>query len=436
VAAGPWLYTVLALILIGEFTLPLLGEEAVATFRVEVMYAFFLSLVAASPVIIVGVREFSDEVYRRRYGDVRTLYVATLAASCFLALVAATCTLSLLIDVERIAAIVGALSAGILSCTWVSVAFSSVLRDYRQLTFAFSVGLAVGAVLAISAARSGLGPTGMVGGFAVGFLVVFTWGSTRILATFDQPISGGARPTKVLLPLLKRHPALAFGGLASAAGIWVDKWVLWLSPHAETTASGFKYLPQYEAAMFVAALTLVPALALFVANLETTFFGRYRDYLEAVERHATLSRLEHLASGVETATTKSIASIITMQAAICGAVFLSAPAIVDRAGLHFAQIGTLRAALIGGLFHVAFVCCSSIVLFFDRSALYALLQVLFVVLVALMTWASALAGVDVLGLGYMFAAVIAACVAFVAFSATLRDANLLVFIGNANRQSG
>src|SRR3954449_4410485 len=80
VAAGPWLYTVMAILVIGEAAAPVMSEEALASFRVLVVYVFSLSLVGTAPIAMVGTRVLADALYRRQYGDVRALFALTLLA--------------------------------------------------------------------------------------------------------------------------------------------------------------------------------------------------------------------------------------------------------------------------------------------------------------------------------------------------------------------
>ena len=58
IAAGPWLFTILALATITLLTEEIAGRATVATFRVVVIYAFGVSLVLTAPVTIVATRRW------------------------------------------------------------------------------------------------------------------------------------------------------------------------------------------------------------------------------------------------------------------------------------------------------------------------------------------------------------------------------------------
>ena len=44
---------------------------------------------------------------------------------------------------------------------------------------------------------------------------------------------------------------------------------------------GLVHAPLYDSAMFIAYLAIIPALALFVTHVETSFFEKYRAYYDS-----------------------------------------------------------------------------------------------------------------------------------------------------------
>jgi uncharacterized membrane protein len=129
-------------------------------------------------------------------------------------------------------------------------------------------------------------------------------------------------------------------------------------------------------------------------------------------------------------TLSSISGIMIPQAAICAVVALTAPLIIDLLGMQFRQVGLLRFGVVGASFQFLFMTCSSLTLYFDRRMVFLTLQVIYLALNAGFTLASLMIGMNYLGLGFLFASVIAAALAYLALADTLFRLDYLTFIAN------
>lgn len=431
IAAGPWLYTIIAIFLISYITAPVVGAEVVATFRILLIYVFSLSLVATAPVIMIGTRVLADALHRRRYGEIRALYCVTLVACSAATLALSALVLLALLDVAAPVALAGIAGAQVVCLLWVALAFCGAVRDYLHITLAFATGLGAGAALAIAAAFGQLGPAAMVCGVGCGFLLIVLWLSARFLATFPEPCAD-LRPARVaMVARLRSSPALAVGACASAIGTWADKWIMWNGSFGERVSAGLIHAPLYDSPMFVASLTIIPALALFVTSLETSFFESYHAYFRAIEQHATLRRIAARVSAIESETRRTLISIMTIQVALCVVVLLMSPVLVQVFNLQFQQIDILRMGSVGALFHFLFIVCSTIVAFFDAVFLYAGLHVLFTLCLIASTSFFASSQMETLALGYMGTCILLGLLSLVPFLHVLRTVNFRVFVGSA-----
>lgn len=431
VSAGPWLYTVMAILVIGEAAGPVMGEEALATFRVLVVYVFSLSLVGTAPVAMVGTRVLADALYRRQYDDVRALFALTLLGGSAATLALSAFVFLFLVATTPEVAAVGIAASQIVSMVWVGLAFCGAVRDYLQVTLAFALGLLAAVGLAVTAALSGSGPVAMMWGFAAGFVVVFLWLTASFAATFPAPCRTLSTARAAFLQRLRGSPSLAIGALAGGLSVWIDKWIIWMSSYGERVDAGLIHAPLYDGPMFIASLTVVPALALFVTSLETTFFDRYRTYFQSIDNHATLKTIRRQAQILERETTRTLAGIMMVQTALCIIVVLTAAAIVEAVGLQFRQIGVLRMGTVGALFQYLFMSCSALLIFFDATRIYAVLQVIFLATLAGLTLAFSELEPSTLGAGYMVACITAGFASLFALMRVLRSIDFRVFVGSA-----
>ena len=100
----------------------------------------------------------------------------------------------------------------------------------------------------------------MLLGFSGGLAYILFLLIARVLAEYPYQV---AHPFR-FLSQFRQYWELALGGLLYNAAIWVDKWVMWFAPDSEVLASGMVSYPDYDTAMFLAYLSIVPSMAVFV----------------------------------------------------------------------------------------------------------------------------------------------------------------------------
>lgn len=429
IAAGPWLFTILALATITLVTDRVAGSETLATFRIVVIYAFAVSLVLTAPVTIVATRLVADSLWLRRPEDVRPLLFAAFAAAVVVT-AAGSLLLVLVFAPPRRIALALACGAMLVGLIWVVLSFCGAVRDYRAVTVSFFVGLSVSMAASIGAAIKGFGAAGIAAGFLLGLVITFLGLTSRVLATFPQPLADPKQGLDRLLAGVRDYWQLAAGAFAGTAGVWIDKWIFWFSDAGERLGVGLVHAPLYDSAMFIASLGIIPALSAFVVKLETDFFEHYQQYYATISQHGTYSQIEDARSRLHGFTLDNLTLITVGQVGVCAVLALTAPLIIDALGLQFRQVAILRYGALGAVFQFVFIACSAMMLFFDRRGRYLALQCLFLALVAGLTLASVRLGEDTYGGGYFLACLIAGFVAYVMADRTFDRLNYLTFIGN------
>lgn len=429
IAAGPWLFTILALAGIGITTERLVGLDRLAEFRVVIIYAFAVSLVLAAPVTIVATRLVADALWLKRPADVRPLLIASLAV----ALGAVGLGSVMLAAFFRTPIVVAApLVAGsmLVGLIWVVLAFCGAVRDYNGVTIAFLLGLLTAVATSIGAAILGGGAMAMVWGFLVGLAVTFFGLVGRVLAIFPQPVADPLAGFSGLAAGFAAYWRLALGALAGTAGVWIDKWLIWFSDWGEVLPIGLHHAPLYDSAMFIASLGIIPALAAFVLRLETDFFARYQRYYATIGGHGTYSQIEDARRHMHEHTLENLALVTIGQIGLTAVLVLMAPLLIEALGLQFRQVSILRYGALGAVFQFIFIACSAMLLFFDRRRTYLRVQLVFLAAMASCTWATLLAGEEYHGVGYFVACLATSLVAYRLADRTFGDLNYLTFIGN------
>lgn len=429
IAAGPWLFTIVSLAVITLISEPLAGAEALANFRVVIIYAFATSLVLSAPVTIVATRVVADALWLRKPERVPELLIGgyLLAVA---AVVPGAVALVLYFRVPLHLGLALLSASSMVALIWVALSFCGAVRDYNGVTWSFLSGLLVAVVMSILAAVRELGAPYMVWGFVTGLSVTFLGLTLRVVSTFPQPVRNPLAGVWELVAAFGRYRHLALGALAGTAGVWVDKWMFWFSPVGEHVTGGFVHAPLYDSAMFISSLTMIPALASFVVRLETEFFERYQNYYAIIQGHGTINQIEAARARLASYTLDNLVLVTLAQVGICAAVVLLAPGIVDALHLQFRQIAILRYGALGAVFQFILIAATSMLIFFDRRRLFLWLQVLFLALNAGLTVVTLAFGEDYYGVGYFASCLIVSFIAYLAADRTFMRLNYLTFIGN------
>jgi uncharacterized membrane protein len=437
IAAGPWLFTVTALGLISALADGFTPAPVVDGFRIVVIYSFAVSLVVTSPIVLVATRMAGDAIFTREFGRIQPLFFAGLLGAAAATSVVSLALYGALFSLPPTTVIAASSCTTLVGMIWVALAFCGAVHDYKGITLAFLVGLGIAVGTTLAAVKLASGWDGMIWAFNAGLIVVLAGLTSRVLATFPDPTADIADAMDDLLAGMLRHRALAVSGLVGALAIWIDKWVMWHAPERIVHELGLVHMPLYDSAMFTAYLTVIPAMALFVTHVETTFLDCYRRYYSAIRNHATLLQIEGLGEELKRVVLTSLGRITGIQAALCLAVVMGAPAIVQATGLWFQQVGILRLGAVGALFQFLFFAATALLLFFDRPGRFLALQTTFLVLQSGLAYLTLELGQPYYGYGHLAACVICAALALAVLERTMEDLTYITFVlANArSRQS-
>ncbi|HYD99725.1 MAG TPA: exopolysaccharide Pel transporter PelG [Alphaproteobacteria bacterium] len=425
IAAGPWLFTIFALAGIGVYGQQLAGLEEIGLFRLIVIYNFCFSLTFSGPIVIVATRWLADAIFAKQVEDAPGMLVGGMVLSLGLQAPLAAGFYLWLADMApalKAAAVVNYL---LICAIWLISVFLTALKDYVTVTAAFAAGMLV-AFLAAVALAPDFGATGALLGFSLGLSLILFGLIARVQAEYPYP----PRRLFAFIPYFRRYWELALGAFAYGLAIWVDKWLMWFAPERELRAGVLAYHPTYDSAMFLAYLTIVPSMAMFVMTIETGFYERYQRFFGDMLQHATLSRirLNHVAlsRGLEA----GLRNVMMLQSCLSLIAILAAPRAFDLLGIDYLQLGIFRFGVLGALFHTMLMFCCIVLSYFDLRRDVLALQILYLLVNAAASWIAQNAGFEYYGYGYFAASLICALAAFAVMIARVRRLPYIAFVTN------
>ncbi len=399
-SAGPWLFTVLALGTIALLGKMLVGTDVLFDFRVILIYNFSFSLVIAGPIFMIVTRYLSDSIYRRDisnavgmlFGALILLWAIELVIAGSFYFFYARLGLSL-----TISAIVNFL---LLSAVWLIGIFISALRNYRLITRAFLIGMIATVIVSMALAGS-YGTTGILNGFSFGLSVIVALLLGNVMAEYPHPI----RRPFAFMPYFGKYWEIALSGFVYNTAIWADKWMMWFAPEASKMPNNLLIYPLYDSTMFIAYLTTVPAMALFLFSTETRFFESYTRFYRDIEQKASFAKIQKNHQAITRAIFGSAGQFFILQGSIAFLGMVMAPEIISLLEGNYLQVGMLRYGLFGAFFQILTLFLLVLLTYFDNRKACLLIQSVFLVTNILFTWASIKAGFSYYGFGYFLSTV-------------------------------
>jgi len=335
ICCGPWIITVLALAYLGG--------------NVLVTYCYALSLITTGGLVMIVTRYLADRLYEDdSLSHLPTLLGVLMLNSPLQGLFALLFVFLLPMPV--------ALKAGFISLfvcisnTWLVMAFLGAVRAYRSIVEAF----ALGGLLAL------LGEVG----YFIGQGVVLLWMLRVLFAEFT--LTRG--PDFTFVGYLRRYPWLFLAGTLLNLCVWSGVFVYWTSPLATWHYGLPSYYPTHDLALFLALLSILPALVLFFVKTETEFYEGYRAFFGGIVYvKVPLAELTRRKAEMVDSLKRGLSDVIKVQ----GIVTLLLVAWTS---------GPLRSCLVAAFFFALFQGASTILLYYEAYRSVAVAALLLVVL--------------------------------------------------------
>lgn len=419
---GPWLATSVYMQLLNYAEIPGVSTEIRRNFQTFVLYGYCGSMILTGILQLGVARHVGDRIY---LGDPKGLAPSYASAS-LLALLFHGLVAAIFVAVTRpdpLLAFAEISFFGSLALVWTGMIFLGVVRNFVLIFTSFVAGMAASFLLSWHLGpRAGL--PGLLLGFAAGhgLIAAALGGALRAEFPADRAFDFG------FLRTMARHPGLILTGLAYAGGVWIDKIVFWLSPHAVHSGMGVRSFPVYDNAAFLAYLTATPSLALVFIRLEVSFHEKYSRFYGAIREGADLRTIRQCRQDIGRSFRLTFGRLVIFQAAISSLAILLAPEILRWVRLDWSLYYSFRFLCIGAMLQVLMlaVLLAAIHLAFTRIALGMTLA--YFLTAAVGTWLSLLAGPEFYGIGNLLAGLAGLGSGYPAVSRALADLESRTFM--------
>jgi uncharacterized membrane protein len=400
IAAGPWILSITGLIAIGVFSLSVVvPDRRITEFHVTVTWIMALSLILTGPLQLSFTRWVADQLFAKR----DALVLPNFSGALLLVQIAAgalgiplfACGLGEASALYRATAISGFVVA---SDIWIATIFLSGLKEYRAIVALF--GLGYGVSVAAAMWMRWLGAEGLLLGWVIGqtlmligmlVLVARRFRAERLVA-FDF-LRPGAMFT-----------ALIWIGLMYNASIWADKFVFWLHPSTGEQVLGLLHAsPIYDLPIFLAYLSIVPGMAVFLMRFETDFVEAYDAFYDGVRSGASLGQIAMLRDAMALSIRGGLGDIVKVQAITLLAMAAFAPTVFAWFHIPSLHLPLFYVDSVAASFQVLLLAVMNVLFYLDRRRENILLMAVLLLLVPLLSLASLGFGARFFGYGFALA---------------------------------
>lgn len=400
--AGPWLFTILVLGIVTAICSYYLNNDAMTSFRLIIMYNFAFSLVLSAPVFMLATHYLADVIYHNREPAAPGILIGSLALIYLIQLPLVALFYFYYADVTHALALSAIINYMLVASIWLTTIFFSVFKAPK--TFAYSV--LAGVVITITTASlltKEFGTTGMINGFNIGLSCMLASLLACVLAHYPHTL----QYPLIWLHYLRKYWEIALGGLLYSCALWVDKWIMWLNaPEAQSLANHMISYPQYDSALFLAYLTIIPAITLFMFSIEPHFFRHYAQFFHDIKHKATFRGIRHDHRHIIQSIIESSRNLLILQGSITILALFTAPALLEFFKVSTALTEIFRYGAAGAFFHIMLLFITIILAYFDNRKLALSIQLLFLLTNAGFTWFSLQAGTAYYGAGYCAASIL------------------------------
>ena len=301
----------------------------------------------------------------------------------------------------------------IMSVIWIATVFLSGVKQYRAIVLLYLVGYGVSVAAAL--ALRGLGLEGLLAGFVVGQVILFAGMQTIILRNFPTPRGMSFEVFDKKL----RYPTLIWIGFLYNFGTWIDKFIFWYWPPTSQAIIGpLRASVIYDLPVFMAYLSIIPGMAVFLVRIETDFVEHYDGFYTGVRQGGSLERIERHRNGMLETVRAGMFEIVKIQSIAILLLFVIGERLLAWLQISDLYLPLLYVQTIAAALQVLFLSILTVYFYLDKRKVVLALCLLFVVGNSVLTTWSLRLGPEFYGYGFALSLLIVVLAGFMALERT------------------
>jgi uncharacterized membrane protein len=330
ISSGPWVLSIVGIMLVGVLSIgTVIPALRVTQFLVSVTYIMAASLIVTGFLQLMFTRFIADRLFEERDEAVLPNLLGALLLTLVVCSALGSLVLVTLFGGEDFTYRLLMLSAFVMQCgVWVVVVFLSGMKEYRRIVAAFFAGYSI--TVAMALILRGFGLHGLLSGFVIGQVVLLG----LLLALVVHYYPGRQLLAFEFLGRDKIYLSLAATGFFYNFGIWADKFIFWMyPPTSEAVIGPLRASLIYDLPIFLAYLSIIPGMAVFLVRIETDFVEAYDNFYNAVREGDTLQHVRQFKDAMVLSVRQGLYDIFKVQGLTVVALFVAGPRLLHALGI-------------------------------------------------------------------------------------------------------
>jgi uncharacterized membrane protein len=421
VGSGPWILSIVSIILIGTLSLRSTSLGPFITqFEVSVTYLIATSLLWTGFLQLAFTRFAADRLFAKEVEEILPNFVGALFLTTVSSGIIAWPVLLLLFQAESVGCRLW-LGIGfvVVSDIWIATTLLSGTKQYKSIVALFALGYGIAIAGATELQRFGL--EGLLAAFVIGQIVLL--GGLMAVIVLNYPSR-----RFLAFAFLKRgaiYPSLVLVGFLYNLGVWLDKFIFWAYPPTSQAVLGpLRASVIYDIPVFLGYLSIVPGMAAFLLNMETRFAECHQRFFDAVRGGGSLSMIETARDELVLAARGGLWRLVEVQTIAGLLMAASGPAILQYMGASDLYQPLLTVNLTSAGLQLLLLAILNIFFYLDQRRVVLWLTAGFVVLNGMLTGVTLVLGPTTYGYGF---AIALAVVVIVGLSVLSRKLNSLEY---------
>lgn len=377
ISSGPWVLSIVGILIIGVLSYAVVVPDvSIVQFQVTVTYIIAVSLIMTGVFQLSFTRFSADRLFEHHREIILTNFHAVALAVTVMSGVTGVLAMVFLFPSQtllyRLMTVAGFV---IMSNIWIATIFLSGMKHYKEIVWLYFVGYALTVISALVLRPLGL--EGLLAGFVIGHAALLLGMMSLILRNYtaERFISFEYFDRE------KIYPTLMAIGVFYNLGVWVDKFMFWYHPATSQSVIGpLRASLIYDLPVFLAYLSIIPGMAIFLVRLETDFVEYYDAFYNAVRSGGSLELIEEYRNGMVQTIKLGVYEIVKIQAIAALFIMVAGGAILEWLGISTLYLGLLHVDVVAAGMQVVFLGILNVFFYLDRRRTVLALTAAFVVL--------------------------------------------------------
>ncbi|MDF1814608.1 MAG: exopolysaccharide Pel transporter PelG [Verrucomicrobiales bacterium] len=423
-SCGPWIISIVSIAVLNLMLRNEIGQAERTLFSSVVTHAYAIALLITGGSQFILTRHSADFIFGKRKELLLPTCISAMTLVGLISFVVGLVVFGLLCT-GSILFKMGAISLTVfVSLIFVGANYLGSLQKYKGVVSGYALGYVVSCFAGwITAVNFGI--EAAVLSFALGHFV--------LLVSILYLLCGEAEGDNSLgdwgfLSYFRKFPELAICGFFYNFGVWGDKILFWWLAHDSQQINGvLRAAPNYDMAIYLSLLSIVPGFSVFFLALETRFAPNLSKLSEAISSGGSLDAIERGKANIIGSLQEGFNKLFAVQGFTTAILLILSEPIGAFLSIGALQVGIFQVTLIGAFLLIVFLSMLTVLFYFDdrKGAMWS--AVVFGLGNVILSYSSLLASEAFYGLGFVLSAAAAVTIASFRLNGRIRNLEYSIF---------